>query len=115
MCNTHVRNYSRDNGNVKDTFERSVKMSTYLVAFIVSDFANVSTNEHLVFARKDLIEEGRGEYALETGINTLNYLEEYTNVSYPIDKMYQVGIPDGWFSSGAMENWGLVTYRYTCS
>lgn len=86
-------------------------MSTYLVAFVVSDFANVSKDNHLVFARNDLIEEGRGDYALQIGIDTLNSLEDYTNVSYPIDKMYQVGLPDAWFSSGAMENWGLVTYK----
>lgn len=87
-------------------------MSTYLVAFIVSDFANVSKEDHSVFAKSSLIEEGRGDYALEIGVDTLSYLEEYTNVSYPIDKMYQVGLPDDWFPSGAMENWGIVTYKY---
>lgn len=103
--------YYRDGDRVKDTFQRSIQMSTYLVAFVVSDFYNVSKENHLVFARKDLIEDGRGEYAIEIGVDTLNSLEEYTNVSYPIDKMYQVGIPDSWFSFGAMENWGLVTYK----
>lgn len=96
---------------MQDTFERSVKMSTYLVAFIVSDFANVSKDNHSVFARNDLIEEKRGDYALQIGIDALYALEEYTNVSYPIDKMYQVGLPDDWFPSGAMENWGIVTYK----
>lgn len=87
-------------------------MSTYLVAFIVSDFASVSKDSHSVFAREDLIEEGRGDYGLQIGIDALNSLVEYTNVSYPIDKMYQVGLPDDWFPSGAMENWGIVTYKY---
>lgn len=88
-------------------------MSTYLVAFIISDFADVSKSAHSVFARDDLIAEGRGDYALETGINVLNELVEYTNVSYSLDKMYQVGLPDDWFPSGAMENWGIVTYKYS--
>lgn len=86
-------------------------MSTYLVAFVVSDFANVSSGNHSVFGRQDLIEEGRGDYALDTGVNTLNILEEYTDVSYPIGKMYQVGIPDDYFTAGAMENWGIVIYK----
>lgn len=86
-------------------------MSTYLVAFIISDFANVTASTHSVFARSDLIEEGRGDYALETGVYTLKSLEEYTDFPYPIGKMFQVGLPDDWFPSGAMENWGIVTYK----
>lgn len=86
-------------------------MSTYLVAFIVSDFESISNNSHSVYATKQLIEEGRGAFALDMSQELLKALEDYTNVSYPLDKMYQVGLPDDWFPSGAMENWGIVTYK----
>lgn len=86
-------------------------MSTYLVAFIVSDLANVSSSNHSIFAQKQLIDEGRGGFALDMSIGLLDALEDYTNVSYPIDKMYSVALPDDWFPSGAMENWAIVVYK----
>lgn len=86
-------------------------MSTYLVAFIVSDFGNVTNGTHSTYAQKQLIDEGRGDYSLEVSVEALQAIEDFTNVSYSIDKMYQVGLPDDWFPSGAMENWGIVTYK----
>lgn len=90
-------------------------MSTYLVAFIVSDFEQIeSTSDNrseAVYARSAMIEDGRAEYALNISIEILKVLENFTGVSYPINKMYQAAIPDSWFSAGAMENWGLVTYK----
>lgn len=86
-------------------------MSTYLASFVVSDFANVSSEIHSVFARKCMIEDGRGEYALKIGVDTLKALEEYTNISYALDKIYHVGIPNDYFLNGGMENWGVVIYK----
>lgn len=86
-------------------------MSTYLVTLIVSDFGNVSRDNHSVFATKDMIEDGRGDYALGIGMDILNSLEEYTSAPYPIGKMFQVGLPKYGLLPYAMENWGIVTYR----
>lgn len=90
-------------------------MSTYLVAFIVSDFdyiESVSYNRsEAVYARTQMIQDGRAEYALNVSVEILKVLENFTGISYQIDKMYQAAIPDSWFSAGAMENWGLVTYK----
>ena len=44
------------------------------------------------------------------GPRVLSYLEGYFNVSFPLPKQDMFAIPD--FAVGAMENWGLVTYRY---
>lgn len=48
------------------------------------------------------------DFALETGIKSLNAFEQYFGMNFTFPKMDQVAIPD--FAAGAMENWGLVTY-----
>ncbi|KAK3860173.1 hypothetical protein Pcinc_033761 [Petrolisthes cinctipes] len=104
-----------EEGWVWDHYDTTVPMSTYLVAFVVSDFANLTTtannNKTLfrVWARESAIQQA--EYAREVGPPILSHFEEYFNQSYPLPKQDMVAIPD--FSAGAMENWGLITYRET--
>ena len=84
-------------------------MSSYLVAFIVSDFDSL-TNEQknlTVWARHDII--AGGQFSQDIGQKALRLLGEYNGIGYSLPKMDQAAIPD--FSAGAMENWGLVTYR----
>ncbi|KAK2867019.1 hypothetical protein Q8A67_025136 [Cirrhinus molitorella] len=99
----------------KTTFAPTVVMSTYLVAFVVSDFGFTEQNtEDLqirIFARQDAINAGQGQYALNVTGPMFKFFEKYYNVPYPLPKSDQVGLPD--FSFGAMENWGLITYRET--
>ncbi|KAK8402060.1 hypothetical protein O3P69_001270 [Scylla paramamosain] len=101
-------------GWVWDHYDTTVPMSTYLVAFVVSDFANLSTianNKTLfrVWARESAIRQA--EFAQQVGPPILLYFEDYFNQSYPLPKQDMIAIPD--FSAGAMENWGLITYRET--
>ena len=90
-------------------------MSTYLVAFVVSKFANEvspQTDNNVMFriwARKDALDQVA--YAKDVGPRMLEYFEDFFNVSYPLPKQDMIAIPD--FSAGAMENWGLITYRET--
>lgn len=94
---------------IADYFESTVRMSTYLLAFIVSDFKSVGTPEFSVWSREEVI--STAAYALEIGPKILAFYETFFNVKYPLPKMDMVAIPD--FSAGAMENWGLITYRET--
>ncbi|XP_025986451.2 aminopeptidase N [Solenopsis invicta] len=96
---------------VWDRYERSVPMSTYLVAFIVSDFdvRKSEDGKFGVWARHDVIDQS--QYSLHIGSQVLRYYEDYFNIKFPLPKMDMVALPD--FSAGAMENWGLITYRET--
>lgn len=86
-------------------------MSTYLVAFVVSDFSSLESTpgrtKFRVWARPDAV--AQASYSLDIGPKILDFFEKYFDVEYALPKMDMIAIPD--FNSGAMENWGLVTYR----
>ncbi|XP_022215178.2 aminopeptidase N [Drosophila obscura] len=93
-------------------FDESVPMSTYLVAYSVNDFAHKPStlaNSPLfrTWARPNAIDQC--DYAAEFGPKVLQYYEQFFGIKFPLPKIDQIAIPD--FSAGAMENWGLVTYR----
>uniref|UniRef100_A0A182K7Z1 glutamyl aminopeptidase n=1 Tax=Anopheles christyi TaxID=43041 RepID=A0A182K7Z1_9DIPT len=100
------------------TFERSVSMSTYLVVFIVSDFMYkevLITPEHgqsfplRVYATP--FQQDNTAFALATARTIIEHYVQYFGIAYPLPKLDMAAIPD--FVSGAMETWGLVTYRET--
>ncbi|XP_072521294.1 endoplasmic reticulum aminopeptidase 2 [Salminus brasiliensis] len=103
-----------DDGLFEDRFETSVQMSTYLVAFIVCDFKSVSKRtvtgiDVSIYAVPHKWHQTH--YALEAAVKLLEFYETYFNIYYPLPKLDLIAIPD--FQSGAMENWGLTTYRET--
>ncbi|KAK2867021.1 hypothetical protein Q8A67_025138 [Cirrhinus molitorella] len=96
------------------TFEPTKNMSSYLLALVVSDYTNVASAKDTlirIWARKKAIEDGHGDYALNITGPVLKFFENYYSVPYPLSKSDQIALPDFYF--GAMENWGLVTYRET--
>ena len=93
-------------------FNKTPLMSTYLVAFIIGELNVIETNNFRVPIRvftppSSDIEHGR--FSLELAAKTLEFYEKAFDSKYPLPKMDMVAIPD--FAGGAMENWGLVTYR----
>nr|XP_047138134.1 puromycin-sensitive aminopeptidase-like isoform X2 [Hydra vulgaris] len=96
------------------TFNRTPIMSTYLVAFIVGefDFVEGKTEDGInVRVFTPVGKSDQGMFALEISLKTLPFYNKYFGISYPLPKMDLIAIPD--FAAGAMENWGLVTYRET--
>ncbi|KAF2842787.1 hypothetical protein M501DRAFT_993558 [Patellaria atrata CBS 101060] len=94
------------------TFNKTPLMSTYLLAFVVGELNVIETNNFRVpvrvYAPPDSnIEHGR--FSLDLAARTLDFYEKTFNSPFPLPKMDMVAIPD--FSAGAMENWGLITYR----
>uniref|UniRef100_A0A8C2YMT5 Aminopeptidase n=2 Tax=Chinchilla lanigera TaxID=34839 RepID=A0A8C2YMT5_CHILA len=107
-----VKSVTIAEGLIEDHFDVTVKMSTYLVAFIISDFESVSkmTKSGVkvsVYAVPDKINQA--DYALDAAVTLLEFYEDYFSIPYPLPKQDLAAIPD--FQSGAMENWGLTTYR----
>jgi puromycin-sensitive aminopeptidase len=93
-------------------FEKSPKMSTYLLAWAVGemDFVQgVSKNGVTlrVFCPPGRADQGR--FSLDVGIRSLDFYDEFFKVPYPLPKLDMLCVTE--FAMGAMENWGLVTYR----
>ncbi|KAF2169095.1 hypothetical protein M409DRAFT_36300 [Zasmidium cellare ATCC 36951] len=94
------------------TFNKTPLMSTYLVAFIVGELQVLESKNFRVPVRvfctpdKDI---SHGKFSVELAAQTLAFYEKQFASEFPLPKMDMVAIPD--FSAGAMENWGLVTYR----
>ncbi|KAI8825989.1 peptidase family M1-domain-containing protein [Fimicolochytrium jonesii] len=94
-------------------------MSTYLLAFAVGDleYIEATATPKSPADAKPLVcrvytlpgHKHKGHFALEVCARTLEFFSEYFDIAYPLPKMDLIAIPD--FSAGAMENWGLVTYR----
>uniref|UniRef100_A0A8C2WBT9 Aminopeptidase n=1 Tax=Cyclopterus lumpus TaxID=8103 RepID=A0A8C2WBT9_CYCLU len=109
-----VKTVALPGGLLEDHFDTSVKMSTYLVAYIVSDFLSVSkTTQHgvkiSIYAVAEKIDQTA--FALDAAVKLLDFYDDYFDIPYPLPKQDLAAIPD--FQSGAMENWGLTTYRET--
>lgn len=95
-------------------------MSTYLLAIIVAEYDSLRVNNNAgllvyeVIARPGAINAGQGQFALEFGQDLLEEMSNHTDYDFFEQhehlKMTQAAIPD--FGAGAMENWGLLTYRY---
>ncbi|KAF7660154.1 hypothetical protein LDENG_00286810 [Lucifuga dentata] len=115
LSNMPVENTVEVNGGLlEDQFATSVKMSTYLVAFVICDFKSVTATtssgvQVSVYAAPEKWQQTH--YALEVAVKMLDFYEKYFNIHYPLPKQDLIAIPD--FQSGAMENWGLTTYRET--
>ncbi|MBP5511888.1 M1 family metallopeptidase [Candidatus Saccharibacteria bacterium] len=97
-------------------FETSPRMSTYLLAFVLGHFnSKTITNKHgvLVTTFAALNQPtSMLDFPNQIAADALDLYDDLFGLPYPLPKLDQVAIPD--FEAGAMENWGLVTYREAC-
>ncbi|KAG1652086.1 Puromycin-sensitive aminopeptidase [Nymphon striatum] len=96
-------------------FAPSPIMSTYLVAIVVGEYDYIEdTSEDGVLVRvyTPVGKTEQGRFSLQVATKSLPFYKDYFKIGYPLPKLDLIAIAD--FAAGAMENWGLVTYRETC-
>ena len=106
-----------DADNRKETgiwkFETTPRMSSYLLAFVAGDLQGVTAktkNGTLVGVYSTKAHPlSNLDFSLDIAVRSIEFYEDYYGVKYPIPQSLHIALPD--FSAGAMENWGLVTYR----
>jgi puromycin-sensitive aminopeptidase len=101
-------------GKKNVVFGETIRMSTYLVAFVVGDF--VATDPAVAAGVPLRVWAVRGKehlstYARDAGVFALSFFADYYGIAYPGAKLDLIAIPD--FAAGAMENFGAVTFRET--
>lgn len=102
-------------GFIRDDFETTPKMPTYLVAFIVSNMVDsrlASQDSGLtprveIWTRPQFV--GMTHYAYKMVRKFLPYYEDFFGIKNKLPKIDLVSVPD--FGFAAMENWGLITFR----
>jgi aminopeptidase N len=112
IANTPIKSQSEKNGRQITTFETTPHMSTYLLAFVTGELGYLESktaNGTLVrtYATPDNV--ALTQFALDVAVKTLEFYEDYFAIPYPLAKCDMIALPD--FASGAMENWGCITYR----
>ncbi|KAJ2003455.1 hypothetical protein GGI04_000554 [Coemansia thaxteri] len=99
------------------SFNTTPIMSTYLLAFVIGELDYIeayTSGAHngrpipcRIYTAPGKSEKGR--FALNVAVQVLEYFADVFGIEYPLPKLDQVAIND--FEAGAMENWGLITYR----
>lgn len=102
-----------ENNQLVTAFQTTPRMSTYLLAWVTGELhrKTATTNggvEVNVWATPAQRPESL-DFALDHAVRSIDFFDEYFGIPYPLPKSDHVALPD--FSSGAMENWGLITYR----
>ncbi|OGL35050.1 hypothetical protein A3F65_01775 [Candidatus Saccharibacteria bacterium RIFCSPHIGHO2_12_FULL_47_16b] len=112
LGNTPIKNQKSKINKQITEFEPSPKMSTYLLAFAFGKLkykesktnSGIKVRAYATPANYKLL-----DFALDTAVRCVDFFENYFQTPYPLAKLDFIGLPD--FSSGAMENWGLITFR----
>ncbi|MBI3631917.1 MAG: M1 family metallopeptidase [Candidatus Vogelbacteria bacterium] len=115
ISNTYIKDIKEHESGYKlVSFAPTPKMSTYLVAFIIGEFDFLETKSKEGTIVRVFVTPGKkaqAEFALDTAAKMLSYYNDYFGIQYPMPVLDLIAIPD--FASGAMENWGAITYRET--
>ncbi|HEY4160704.1 MAG TPA: M1 family metallopeptidase [Candidatus Saccharimonadales bacterium] len=113
LGNTPVKEQKTEAKRLITTFEPTPKMSSYLLAFVFGEMISKSVKtargtDINVWATTAQPQDSL-DFPLDVARRSVEFFEDYFGIPYPLPKLDHVACPD--FSSGAMENWGLITYR----
>ncbi len=111
ISNMPIKSESKQDNLKKIEFKITPKMPTYLFYLGIGQFEYVEDN-HKNTKLRVITTPGKkenGRFALDLAKKYLDYFENYSEIPYPLEKLDLIAIPD--FASGAMENWGAMTFR----
>lgn len=116
LGNMPVKSEEENGDSLTTTFEKTPRMSSYLLAFVIGELhkksARTKSGVEVNIWATPAQNENTLDFALDIATRSIDFYDEYFGVKYPLPKSDHVALPD--FSSGAMENWGLITYRESC-
>ena len=116
LGNMPVKSEGENGDSRTTTFEKTPRMSSYLLAFVIGELhkktARTKSGVEVSVWATPAQNENTLDFALDIATRSIDFYDEYFGVKYPLPKSDHVALPD--FSSGAMENWGLITYRESC-
>lgn len=116
LGNMPVKSEEENGDSHTTTFEKTPRMSSYLLAFVIGELhkksAHTKSGVEVNVWATPAQNENTLDFALDIATRSIDFYDEYFGVKYPLPKSDHVALPD--FSSGAMENWGLITYRESC-
>ena len=116
LGNMPVKSEEENDNSLTTAFEKTPQMSSYLLAFVIGELhkktARTKSGVEVNVWATPAQNENTLDFALDIATRSIDFYDEYFGVKYPLPKSDHVALPD--FSSGAMENWGLITYRESC-
>ena len=116
LGNMPVKSEEENGDSLTTMFEKTPRMSSYLLAFVIGELhkktARTKSGVEVNVWATPAQNENTLDFALDIATRSIDFYDEYFGVKYPLPKSDHVALPD--FSSGAMENWGLITYRESC-
>lgn len=113
LGNMPIRDQRIEDGQLVTSFGTTPRMSTYLLAWVTGELqrktAQTDSGVEVNIWATPAQPAASLDFALEVAVRTIEFYNDYFGTAYPLPKSDHIALPD--FSSGAMENWGLITYR----
>lgn len=111
ISNMPIKKETIDGSKKIIAFHRTPRMSTYLLYMGVGEFEFLEDRLGKISIRIVTMpgKKNQARFALDMTKKFLQYFEKYSGIPYPLPKLDMIALPD--FASGAMENWGAVTFR----
>ncbi len=113
ISNMPVESEKKEGGKKTITFEKTPKMSTYLLYLGIGRFVEErwSHGKTTLYSAYGARSKGgiKTQFSFEAAGKVLDFYEQYFGIPYSLPKLHQVAVPE--FAYGAMENWGAIAYR----
>lgn len=113
LGNMPIKHQMVENDRLVTQFDTTPRMSTYLLAWVAGELqrktASTKSGVEVNVWATPAQPVASLDFALKVAVQAIDFFNDYFGTPYPLPKSDHVALPD--FSAGAMENWGLITYR----